>query len=815
MRELPSGTVTFLFTDIEGSTRLSQELGDGYAGALGEHRRALRDAFARHHGVEVDTQGDAFFVAFSRASDALAAARSAQAALRGPIRVRIGVHTGEPLVTGEGYVGIDVHRAARIAAAGHGGQVLVSQSTRDLVGGGGLRDLGEHRLKDLTAPERVYQLGSGEFPPLKSLNQTNLPIQPAPLVGRKHELTEISDLLQSSRLLTLTGAGGSGKTRLALQAAADVVDEFPQGVWFVSLASLTDPELIEPTIGQIVGASDDLAAFLRAKKLLLLLDNLEQLLPEVAPWIAQLEAHVLATSRERLNIGGEQEYPVPPLPLDDAVTLFMQRARQLRPAFQLDEHVPEIARRLDGLPLALELAAARIKVLTTQQIRERLAHSLDLLTSGTRDAPERQRTLRGTIEWSYGLLDKDEKALFGSLGVFAGSFDLEAAEAVVAADLDRLQSLVDKSLLRQTGEGRFFLLETIWEYARELFTSGSAADTSKQRHAAYFARLVDVRSKAVMDGDPVATAEVAACYADIRAALQFALDEGDFSTAVVIADKMWFFWISRGLNREGYDWIRRIEAERGALSVEDHLRFVGAAGELARFAGDPERAIAWKTEEAKLAGQRGDAPMRAAVLADLAHIFAERFEFERAEDVAREALAIRREIGEPGGIAHAQGGLGHILLVQQNYSAARQVFESAFELFQKADWKLFVVDTHLLIAACLRREGMMEEAIVHLRDALALALEHERWTDAPEILGEVAEVLLARSDPVRASVLTGAAEKFVEDFGRPSEVTFGNPNVRADTIRAAIGSDAYERAALRGAGLDLRGAFEEALAALD
>src|SRR5438034_1121590 len=288
MRELPGGTVTFLFTDIEGSTKLLHELGDAYADALAEHRRIVRDAFERHGGVEVDTQGDAFFVAFARAADALAAAAEAQAALDGPVRVRMGIHTGEPLVTDEGYVGIDVHRAARIAAVGHGGQVLVSQSTRDLVTAD-LVDLGEHRLKDLTASERIYQLGAGDFPPLKSLNQTNLPVQPTPLVGRQHELREIGELLRSSRLLTLTGAGGSGKTRLALQAAAEVVEDFPEGVWFVSLAPVVDPLLVLPAVAATIGARDDLHEHLRAKHLLLLLDNLEQVL-EVAPELGELLA---------------------------------------------------------------------------------------------------------------------------------------------------------------------------------------------------------------------------------------------------------------------------------------------------------------------------------------------------------------------------------------------------------------------------------------------------------------------------------------------------------------------------------------------
>ena len=426
MRGLPQGTVTFLFSDIEGSTRLLHELGERYAEVLAEHRRVVREAVARHRGVEVDAQGDGFFVAFASAREALAAAREAQEGLRkGQVRLRVGLHTGEPSLTEEGYVGMDVHRAARVAAAGHGGQVLLSQTTRDLVDAD-VRDLGEHRLKDLSAPERLYQLGPGDFPPLKTLFQTNLPVQPSPLLGRERELGEIAAFIRGgTRLLTLTGAGGSGKTRLALHAAAELADDFADGVWFVSLAATTDSALVGPTIAQVVGAPADLSQFLRGRELLLVLDNLEQLLPDAAAAIAGLPVRVIATSRERLAVSVEQEYEVLPLPRDDAVALFVERAHRLAPAFEPDEHVAAIVRRVDGLPLAVELAAARVKVLTPAQIEERLGQSLDLLTGGARDAPERQRTLRATIAWSHELLEPNEKRLFARLSVFAAGATFE------------------------------------------------------------------------------------------------------------------------------------------------------------------------------------------------------------------------------------------------------------------------------------------------------------------------------------------------------------------------------------------------------
>src|SRR5439155_10968860 len=345
MRQLPTGTVTFLFTDIEGSTRLLHELGDSYVDALADHRRLLREVFDRHDGVEVDTQGDAFFVAFGRAKDALAAATEARQALsEGPIRVRVGLHTGEPVITEEGYVGIDVHRAARVAAAGHGGQVLVSQTTRDLLGSDvELRDLGEHRLRDLAEPQRLYQLGDREFPALKSLNPSNLPVQPTPLIGREVELGDVLELVRAYRLVTLIGPGGSGKTRLALQAAAELVGEFRDGVWFVALASLRDPRLVLPTIAQTLGVREPQTAaeYLRTKETLLVLDNLEQLLDAV-PTLAELlrsaaGLKLLVTSRASLRLSGEREFAVPPLTDEEAVALFTERARAIKPTAALGD----------------------------------------------------------------------------------------------------------------------------------------------------------------------------------------------------------------------------------------------------------------------------------------------------------------------------------------------------------------------------------------------------------------------------------------------------------------------------------------------
>src|SRR5690348_1442001 len=476
MRELPRGTVTFLFTDIESSTRLLREEPESYARHLAEHRAALRDSFKRHHGVEVDTQGDAFFVAFSRTSDAVAAAEDAQRAIDGsPVRVRIGIHTGEPVVTDEGYVGLDVHRAARIAAAGHGGQILLSQSARDLVGRNDVRDLGQHRLKDLPAPERIYQLGGGEFPPLRSLHATHLPVPVTPFVGRKRELEEARSLLSRDgvRLVTLTGAGGSGKTRLALEAAAAVADAFEDGVWWVPLSGVSTPEDLMPAVGRVLGRGHA-AETIGSGRILLLLDNFEHIIaaaPDVSTLLADC-AHlvVLVTSRERLALQGEHVYAVPVLAREDSLQLFRARADAAGSGLEPNPRLDELCARLDDLPLAIELAAARTSLLTIDQILERLGSRLDLLRRAGRDTETRHQTLRATIEWSYELLNRDERHLFAALSVFPGTWTIEAAESVAGATVDLLQSLLDKSLVLRSQSGRFAMLETVRDFAAEHLT---------------------------------------------------------------------------------------------------------------------------------------------------------------------------------------------------------------------------------------------------------------------------------------------------------------------------------------------------------
>jgi predicted ATPase/class 3 adenylate cyclase len=497
--DLPTGTVTFLFSDVEGSTMLLRALGpEAYAGAIAEHRRILRDAFLAQGGVEVDSQGDALFVAFPTAPGAVRAAAEATAGLAtGPIRVRMGLHTGTPTVAAEGYVGVDVHRAARIAACGHGGQVLVSAATAALLEAGGLRDLGIHRLKDLPAPERVYQLGDMAFPPLRSLHQTNLPLPATPFLGRRKELAQVLRLLSQEdiRLVTLTGPGGTGKTRLALQAAAELGLRYPNGVWWVPLALVRDPKLVLPATGQALGLKgDDIAAHIADRSMLILFDNFEQVIDaanEVAGLLTSCpNLHLLVTSREPLRLAAEQAFPVPPLVHDDGVELFVARARAVKPDFRTDDAVSEICRRLDELPLALELAAARVTTLSPAQILERLEQRLPLLTGGARDMPERQQTLRAAIAWSYELLEPEEQCLLARLAVFRGGCTLEAAEQVADAEVDTLRALVDQSLLRHD-EDRFSMLGTIHDYAVEQLEASGDAAVLRGRHAEYFLGLAE------------------------------------------------------------------------------------------------------------------------------------------------------------------------------------------------------------------------------------------------------------------------------------------------------------------------------------
>jgi predicted ATPase len=574
--ELPSGTVTLLFTDIEGSTLLLSELGaEAYEEALAEHRRVLREAFARRGGVEVDTQGDAFFYAFPSAPEAIAAAGEGQQALSiGPIRVRMGLHSGRPRVGREGYVGEDVHLAARIAAAGHGGQVLVSQATRALVDGE-LADLGEHRLKDFPEPVWLFQIGDDRFPPLKTISNTNLPRPASSFVGREREVSDVVELLgDAARLVTLSGPGGTGKTRLAIESAAELVPDFRNGVFWIALAALRDPALVAEAVAQTLGAKDGLAEHIGERELLLLLDNFEQVV-EAAPELGSLlescpNLRLLVTSRELLRVRGEVEYPVAPLAQPEAVELFCTRSR-----LQRSDDIAELCRRLDNLPLAVELAAARTSVLSPAQILERLSQRLDLLRGG-RDSESRQETLRAAIEWSYELLTGEERRLFAGLSVFAGGCTLEAAADVAEADLDTLQSLVDQSLVRHTDE-RFWMLETIREFALERLEETGGSEGVRQRYSAYFLELGELaKPELEARSSSIWFDRLQAEHDNIRAVLADALAHGRTDVALRLCGAVSHFWFTRGLWSEGRRWLE--SALAGTTESDPHLRVRRARG---------------------------------------------------------------------------------------------------------------------------------------------------------------------------------------------------------------------------------------------
>ncbi|HEV8339260.1 MAG TPA: tetratricopeptide repeat protein, partial [bacterium] len=727
-RDLPSGTVTLLFTDIEGSTKLLAQLGpESYADALAAHRRVLREAFVRHGGVEVDTQGDAFFVAFPTAPGALAAAREAQEALaRGPIRVRMALHTGTPHLVEEGYVGQDVHKGARLAASGHGGQVLLSKETRAFVHAD-VTDLGEHRLKDIEGPVWIFQLGTKRFPLLKTISNTNLPRPASAFVGREREVVEVVSLLrEGARLLTLTGPGGSGKTRLAIEAAAELVPEFKAGVFWVGLASLRDPALVTETIAQTLGAKDGLAGHIGERELLLLIDNLEQVV-DAAPELSALvetcpNLMLLVTSRERLRVGGEVEYPVLPLAEPDAVDLFCVRART-----GPDETVHRLCRALDSLPLAIELAAARASVLSPRQMLERVSERLDLL-KGRRDAAPRQQTLRATIEWSYDLLSKEEKVLFGRLSVFAGGCTLDSTEDVAGADLDPLQSLVDKSLIRHTGE-RFSMLETIREYAAERLEESGEAEQLRRRHAEHFLALAE-EAEPNLRGSPREWLDrLESEHDNLRAVLDWLEASGENQLSLRLAGVLSRFWAMRGHLAEG----RR--------HLENALR----------------------TDEQPTAA-------RAKALNGLALVAISAGDAATGTLRAEEGLTLHRTLRDPWGTAHASFLLGAAATELADFARAQPLLEESLRVFRELGDEHYTLLatrvlawTHFELGDRARARALHEEVVRRAR-----ASQNERM--AATSLGALAEYALYERRVEEALPMLTESTRIYRDLGERLEV---------------------------------------------
>jgi predicted ATPase len=759
---LPGGTVTFLFTDVEGSTRLLHELGaEGYAKRLAEHRRVLREAFDRHGGVEVDTQGDAFFVAFPTAPGALEAARKAQGELDLP--VRMGLHTGTPLLTEEGYVGADVHRAARIASAGHGRQVLVSAATAALVDSGGLRDLGEHRLKDLSAPERIFQLGEGDFPPLKTLYRTNLPIPATQLLGREHELAEVRELLarEEARLLTLTGAGGSGKTRLALHAAGEVADAYPDGVWWVPLAPLVDPADVAPAAARALGGGGTLPELVDGRRLLLLLDNFEHVVeaaPELATVLAECpHADVLVTSRERLRLQGEHVYPVPVLERAEAQRLFVARACAAQPGFEPDELLDELCARLDDLPLALELAAARTSLLSTKQLLERLGDRLDVLRGG-RDAETRQQTLRATIEWSHELLEPEERSMFAALSVFRGGWTLEAAEQVTDADLELMQSLVDKSLVRRWDSDRFGMLETIREFAAEHLRDSGSDEAIRRRHAQYFLELADSANLGLdsIGRGPQRHDLVLPDVDNIRAAIDWAT-AADPALGLQIAIAIENVWIlddpTEGLRRLRplLDAARDADPLLRARGWRDYGGSLDMTGDI-----DAAEAAYRRSRElfAEAGNERGiaEADFRLGLVAGL------RNDPDEARRLYEHALDAFRELGDDVGEAQVLGGLGVLLLEGGEPEGARELMEASLALGRKAGWAWWEALTLGNLSEAARAAGRGDEEMRLLREAIEAGSRIADRRHLIFMLAALSRVAAERGDVEEATTLWAAIE---------------------------------------------------------
>jgi predicted ATPase/DNA-binding CsgD family transcriptional regulator len=606
---LPRGTLTFLFSDIEGSTRLLADDEAAYANARSEHLRVLREALAAHEGVEVDTAGDGLFAVFASARSAVAAAEQSQAGFDG-FRVRMGLHSGEAAPTTNGYVGMDVHRAARIAAAAHGGQVVISAATRGLLDSTAeLLDLGEHRLKDLEQPLRLYQLGDAAFPPLSSLGRTNLPVPQAGFVGRVRELSEVSALLARDgvRLVTLTGPGGTGKTRLALQVAAQQAERYPDGVWLVGLAALTDAREVVSAISAALGIPGDLKLALANQRSLLVLDNFEHLL-EAARQLGDLitacaSVDVLVTSRAPLRLDGEWTYAVPPLRRNEAAALLAERAAAIDREIDVSGVADAMCARLDDLPLAIELAVARLRAITPESLLARLDRSLALLTGGARDAPDRQRTLRATITWSVDLLTAEEQTLLARLSIFAGSFTLEAAESVCGATMDAVDALVSHSLVQRRG-ARYTMLQAIRRYAAEMgarLGSGERAQLAR-RHVAWYTNLalrtrdVVVFGRGALDEIVEQTDALRSERDNLVLAIDHALQRGLVSSAIEIAATgvVRFDLVMVGSLQTGYEVTTRVLHASADLEFSEALWSVMlAAATFAHFGGDDANAERW------------------------------------------------------------------------------------------------------------------------------------------------------------------------------------------------------------------------------
>ncbi len=868
MSELPSGTVTFLFTDIEGSTRLMQELGDAYVQVQVDHHAILREAFRRRKGAELRTEGDSFFCVFQSALEACGAAADAQRGFAshewpegGQIHVRIGLHTGEAPLVGNEYIGLDVHRAARVAGAAHGGQVLLSEATRGLVEESlpsdlTLKDLGVHRLKDLARSERLYQLViaglRSDFPPLRTLDArpNNLPAQLTSFVGRDEEIAEVKKLLGRTRLLTLTGPGGTGKTRLALQVAAETVSDYQDGTFFVDLSLITDPSLVPALIAQALGLPDapgvsvieGLQAHLRARELLLVIDNFEQVVA-AAPVLEQLltaatGVKVLATSRVVLSLRGEQEYAVPPLrPPDldqepdpavlnrfEAVRLFTERALAVQPRFRLTAQnahaVAGITARLDGLPLAIELAATRTKMLAPEQLLARLEHSLTLLTSGASTLPERQRTLRGAISWSYDLLTEPERRLFTRLAVFSGGWTLAAAEAVAKPDelklagLEGLSSLVDNSLIRvdePNGEPRFSMLETIREFGLEQLSAAGELESVRGRHGQYFLELaVDAETHLTGVEQGKWLDKLDRENGNLRGALRWAIDDGQPILAQEAAGALWRFWQQRGHLAEGRRWLdETLAMPDGQQSTAARGKALTGAGGIAWWQTDHAGATAYYDQALAVERQVGEPARIAEALYNDAFAVGAAGDVQAANRLFEESLDLYRQVQDEPGVARAL-----VMLVLPDAQANRwdlviARIEEAVSIWRRLGERLQLAFDLVWLAFAYGRAARRRAAHQAAIEALSIFHDVDNPTGIALAFRDLAFLAVWEDRPHDALRLAGAEQSLREKIGGGPPQGFGGMlegDPAAEARRGLQDSDA-ERSWQEGRSLDVDGAL--------
>ena len=879
MAEPPTGIVTFVFTDIEGSTDLVQTLGDGYRAMQERHDEIIQAAITAEGGHVIRTEGDGFFVTFHNPIQALRAVVAAQRDLAGfdwpsaePLHVRMGLHTGHGVLGGGDYIGIDVNRAARIAAAANGGQILVSEATRamvryDLPDGVALRDLGQHRLKDIAHPEHLFDVVIDglrtEFPPIRSLDAhpNNLPLQLTSFVGRADEIAQTVQLLAEHRLVTLTGPGGSGKTRLALEVASETLPRFDDGVFFVDLAPLSDHAQVPSELVQTLGMReqpgrepiDTIVDELAAKDVLLVLDNFEHLLP--ASWVAERllaaapRLRILATSRAPLRIYGEQEQHVPPLAVPDpdrrptlevvsryeAVMLFRDRANAARAGFAVtDETAPVVAgicARLDGLPLAIELAASRVKVLTPQAILSRLDAGRDLLIATARNIPLRQRTLRATIDWSAGLLAEPERRLFARLSVFRGGAGLDAVEAVGNPDgdlgidtLDALTSLIDNSLVRQVemsdGEPRYAMLETIREYARELLVAQEDLASTERRHAEYFfalAREGESRLTSVDQRHWLNRFELD--HENFQAAFGWTIDAGEPESGMEAAAAMWRFWQQRGFLSVGLSWLER-------LLAADQYRTAGAArarlaaGGIAYWQREYAAADQHYQEALAISEELGDRHGIAEATYNLAFVFAAEMEGgepdwalgQNSLRLLRDALAQFEELGDLAGVAKAKGNIAFLLGGMGDLETARPLLEEAIASYRQLGDMFHLADALIAYGHGFQMLGQLEQARAPVLEGLALLDQADNLVGVSGALETLSTLESGRGRHERAMRLLGSVQEIRRTIegGFPMQASgFLGTDPVADA-RKAIGDVEVDRALAEGQSMTRAQAVEYA-----